>query len=326
MTGGFAFWGTADPPASIQQEGNFYYNVTTGKWRWFHTGAWQDTPGGGGAVSSVSNSDGTLTISPTTGAVVASLNLNSANTWLATQTFPAGSILSGQVAALVSIGAHVFSAYPLALGTDVPHDTPTGIGFSAYPIVNADVATGAAIANTKVVGLANLGTNVFSTYPLAPGVDVPAYPSAPTLTRKTLDTGTSGSGYVTTGMTASLAANTNYVVKFYIYFTLASSTTAANFEIASLPSGAALLFCGGQTGGTGASGYSAASGIITAVNTPIYGSGVFTYADSPSWFVVITLILTVGATPGTLTLNFDSDGTHTATVKAGSWSEASVIA
>src|ERR1019366_7892792 len=39
------------------------------------------------AVSSVSNSDGTLTISPTTGAVVASLALGHANTWTATQTF-----------------------------------------------------------------------------------------------------------------------------------------------------------------------------------------------------------------------------------------------
>ena len=41
----------------------------------------------GGAVSSVSNSDGTLTISPTTGAVVASLNLAHANTWTALQSF-----------------------------------------------------------------------------------------------------------------------------------------------------------------------------------------------------------------------------------------------
>lgn len=38
-------------------------------------------------VNSVTNSDGTLTISPTTGAVIASLNLNNANTWTATQTF-----------------------------------------------------------------------------------------------------------------------------------------------------------------------------------------------------------------------------------------------
>ena len=41
----------------------------------------------GGAVSSVSNSDGTLTVTPTTGAVVASLALGHANTWTATQTF-----------------------------------------------------------------------------------------------------------------------------------------------------------------------------------------------------------------------------------------------
>lgn len=43
--------------------------------------------GGGGAVDSVSNSDGTLTISPTTGAVVASLNFGHANTWTAQQIF-----------------------------------------------------------------------------------------------------------------------------------------------------------------------------------------------------------------------------------------------
>ena len=40
-----------------------------------------------GAVSSVANSDSTLIISPTTGAVVGSLNLAHANTWTALQTF-----------------------------------------------------------------------------------------------------------------------------------------------------------------------------------------------------------------------------------------------
>lgn len=39
------------------------------------------------SVSSVSNSDGTLTVSPVTGDVVASLNLAHANTWTALQTF-----------------------------------------------------------------------------------------------------------------------------------------------------------------------------------------------------------------------------------------------
>jgi hypothetical protein len=51
--------------------------------------------GGGGAVSSVTNSDGTLTISPTTGAVVASLALGHANIWSANQTFSATVIYSG---------------------------------------------------------------------------------------------------------------------------------------------------------------------------------------------------------------------------------------
>jgi hypothetical protein len=43
----------------------------------------------GANVASVSNIDGTLTISPTTGAVVASLALGHANNWTATQTFSA---------------------------------------------------------------------------------------------------------------------------------------------------------------------------------------------------------------------------------------------
>lgn len=45
-----------------------------------------------GAISSVSNSDGTLTISPTTGAVVASLALAHANTWTGLQTFNSQSL------------------------------------------------------------------------------------------------------------------------------------------------------------------------------------------------------------------------------------------
>lgn len=46
-------------------------------------------------VSSVSNSDGTLTISPTSGAVVASLALGHANTWTGQQTFNTSTALFG---------------------------------------------------------------------------------------------------------------------------------------------------------------------------------------------------------------------------------------
>jgi Collagen triple helix repeat (20 copies) len=47
-----------------------------------------------GPPSTVSNSDGTLTIAPTTGNIVASLNLAHANTWTAPATFSAPSALS----------------------------------------------------------------------------------------------------------------------------------------------------------------------------------------------------------------------------------------
>lgn len=56
-----------------------------------------------GAVSSVSNSDGTLTISPTTGAVVASIALGHANTWSGLQTGTAW-LTNGTTAGFVDYG------------------------------------------------------------------------------------------------------------------------------------------------------------------------------------------------------------------------------
>lgn len=49
------------------------------------------------AITSVSNSDGSLTISPTTGAVVASLNVAHTNTWTASQSFNNGTANSFDV-------------------------------------------------------------------------------------------------------------------------------------------------------------------------------------------------------------------------------------
>lgn len=54
-------------------------------------------PSGGGSVASVSNSDGTLTITPTTGPVVASLALGHANTWTAAQTVNAAFVTNNTV-------------------------------------------------------------------------------------------------------------------------------------------------------------------------------------------------------------------------------------
>lgn len=73
--------------ATTTKSGTGGYNIATGC---YAIGGTCISGGGGGAVSSVSNSDSTLTISPTTGAVVAGLNLANANTWTARQTFNAG--------------------------------------------------------------------------------------------------------------------------------------------------------------------------------------------------------------------------------------------
>jgi hypothetical protein len=69
--------------------------------------------GGGGAVSSVSNSDGTLTISPTTGAVIAGIALGHANSWSATQTF-SNIVATGSITATGSISS---GTSPVACGT-----------------------------------------------------------------------------------------------------------------------------------------------------------------------------------------------------------------
>mgnify|MGYP006277240125 CR=1 FL=1 len=82
-----------------------------------------------GTVLSVSNSDGTLTVSPTTGAVVASLDLSHANTWTAAQTFPVATVSNG-----IWINSQTISAnYTIASGYS---------GSSAGPI---SIASGVAV-------------------------------------------------------------------------------------------------------------------------------------------------------------------------------------
>jgi hypothetical protein len=68
---------------------------------------------GSAAVSSISNSDGTLTISPTTGAAVASIALSHANTWSGAQTYGNGDFkLAGSTS-----GTTIINAAATASGT-----------------------------------------------------------------------------------------------------------------------------------------------------------------------------------------------------------------
>jgi len=64
----------------------------------------------GGLLTSVSNSDGTLTISPTTGVVVASLALGHANTWTGIQSFNSGKLaLNGASSGVTTLNANATS-------------------------------------------------------------------------------------------------------------------------------------------------------------------------------------------------------------------------
>jgi hypothetical protein len=63
------------------------YDSSTDEMQFSNDGTTWNSLGGSGAVNSVSNSDGTLVISPTTGNVVASLDLTNDNTWTGQQTF-----------------------------------------------------------------------------------------------------------------------------------------------------------------------------------------------------------------------------------------------
>jgi hypothetical protein len=101
-------------------------------------------------VNSVTNSDGTLSISPTTGAVVASLNLAHANPWSALQTFNGGIAGASATNASLNIsgtqslpgntnGAFVNAVYGSS-GTPitVPSLTASGIDFTSFFTTSGD--------------------------------------------------------------------------------------------------------------------------------------------------------------------------------------------
>lgn len=127
-----------------------------------------------GAISSVSNSDGTLTISPTTGAVVASLALGHANTWTGAQIFYNSTTTLGVGTVIAKDATHGILAayynannYAIWPGGVTPSGTNYGILFNNNGTstqynstdnleFNISDVTKMAINNTGVVSIATL--------------------------------------------------------------------------------------------------------------------------------------------------------------------------
>lgn len=140
------------------------------------TGTWPNqtinSTASGGAVSSVSNSDGSLTISPTTGAVVASLNVSHANNWTGVQTFTNGFVIpSGGVGTFNTggfINANELNGTLLSgLATGIlKNTTSTGVPSIAG---SADILSTLSAASHTVLGNTT-GSTAAPTFTAAPVV------------------------------------------------------------------------------------------------------------------------------------------------------------
>lgn len=153
ITGGTTSTGALQNLASLGASGEVLTSNGAGVLPSFQTNV--------GAVSSVSNSDGTLTISPTTGVVVASLALAHANTWTGLQTMSiSNTSTSGTFQGLV-----ISPTYNQATGTAANTDlliqrTQTAVGSGTQRLFDAQVGgsskfsidnNGAVVGNSTAV-------------------------------------------------------------------------------------------------------------------------------------------------------------------------------
>lgn len=114
-----------------------------------------EVSGGGAAVTSVSNGDGTLTISPTAGAVVASLALGHANTWTGLQTINNASSTNATFATFLTI-PHSSNPQPtisgaIAQSTNAPYQLQIGNNAGATTVFDPRPAFELQVASTTVL-------------------------------------------------------------------------------------------------------------------------------------------------------------------------------
>lgn len=165
-----------------------------------------------GGVSSVSNSDGTLTISPTTGAVVASIALAHANTWLSVQTFPSpaftGTVTGANtipLSILAQSGANTMLGNWTSGTANVVANAMPSCSTSASAL-NYTTSTG--IGCNTAINAAQLGGQTFAS-PAAIGTGTPAAGTFTNVTDSALTAGqqvvAGTSGILANGGTAILS-------------------------------------------------------------------------------------------------------------------------
>jgi hypothetical protein len=192
-----------------------------------------------GPISSVSNSDLTLNVSPTTGAVIASLNLAHANTWSAAQTFSAGITVSTSFTAtgLVTLADHAVQAANTVL------DNPTGSSASptAQAVPSCSAAANALIWTTN----AGFGCNSAITAAAVPANGLTGTTlSASVVTSSLTTVGTLIAGGTGAGFTIALGTSTVTGILGLTNGGTAASLTASNGGIV-YSSGSALAILAG---------------------------------------------------------------------------------
>lgn len=177
-------------------------------------GPWNGTSSGGGAISSVSNSDGSLTVSPTTGAVVTSLNPAHANTFSALQTFSATLGINVGTGNITFNGSNHFvfnhvvdtGSNGVVMGSSFVNATQTTVnGSTSGSAIFSQVEQGTAYKKIIIYCNALLGTATF-TYPSAfthiPNADFGGQ-SSPTPLANTVVSALSATAVTVTGATST---------------------------------------------------------------------------------------------------------------------------
>jgi hypothetical protein len=165
------------------------------------SGTWQNraTLPATAGVDSISNSDGTLTISPTTGAVVASINLLNANVWGAQQTFNSGATFGAGLT--VSAGVITLDTVPQVSQNGSTTNTGYGTGALSVNTGAYNTASGYQALYANTTGNSNTASGYQALYANTTG----GYNTASGL--QTLFSNTTG-GYNTASGYQSLFSNT----------------------------------------------------------------------------------------------------------------------